>query len=85
MLSAFGRDRGADGWLAYLIYKYGFAPQEVIGFMRLIRPGTSGSGKMILHALMVLAGMVVGPQQAFMNMMFATWIRWVSSFGVSRL
>ena len=27
--------------IAYLIYKYGFAPQEVIAFMRLIRPGTS--------------------------------------------
>lgn len=26
--------------VAYLIYKYGFAPQEAIAYMRLIRPGT---------------------------------------------
>jgi cell division cycle 14 len=25
---------------AYLIYKYGFSATEVIGFMRLMRPGT---------------------------------------------
>ncbi|KAJ9112702.1 hypothetical protein QFC22_006204 [Naganishia vaughanmartiniae] len=44
---------------AYLIYKYGFTPNEVIAYMRIVRPG-----------------MVVGPQQAFMNRAFATWIRW---------
>ena len=63
---------------AYLIYKYGFAPQEVIAFMRLIRPGKSRSTCEWLVYSSLFAGMVVGPQQAFMNMNFATWIRWVS-------
>lgn len=68
---------------AYLIYKYGFAPNEVIAYMRLIRPGESdvaSSADGVLNQSLA-SGMVVGPQQAFMNTMFATWIRWVRLSG----
>jgi hypothetical protein len=68
---------------AYLIYKYGFAPNEVIAYMRLIRPGESDVASSADGVLKQspATGMVVGPQQAFMNTMFATWIRWVRPLG----
>ncbi|WOO85666.1 Tyrosine-protein phosphatase CDC14 [Vanrija pseudolonga] len=44
---------------AYLIYKYQFSASEVIGFMRIIRPG-----------------MVVGPQQRYMQLNQMKWAGW---------
>ncbi|KAL1405347.1 cell division control protein 14 [Vanrija albida] len=44
---------------AYLIYKYQFTASEVIGFMRVIRPG-----------------MVVGPQQRYMQLNQMKWAGW---------
>lgn len=35
----------ALSFAAYLIYKHGFTPSAVIGFMRLIRPGEPRSSK----------------------------------------
>lgn len=47
---------------AYLIYKYNFTASEVIGYMRVVRPG-----------------MVVGPQQRYMQLNQLKWAGWVSS------
>jgi cell division cycle 14 len=47
--------------IAYLIYRYQFSASEVIGYMRLVRPG-----------------MVVGPQQRYMQLNQMKWAGWVS-------
>lgn len=46
---------------AYLIYKHQFTASEVIGYMRVVRPG-----------------MVVGPQQRYMQLNQMKWAGWVS-------
>lgn len=51
---------------AYLIYKYNFTASEVIGYMRVVRPG-----------------MVVGPQQRYMQLNQLKWAGWVSLNGTA--
>ncbi len=46
---------------AYFIYKFQFSASEVIGYMRVVRPG-----------------MVVGPQQRYMQLNQMKWAGWVS-------
>lgn len=49
---------------AYFIYKHQFTASEVIGYMRVVRPG-----------------MVVGPQQRYMQLNQMKWAGWVSDRG----
>lgn len=52
---------------AYFIYKFQFTASEVIGYMRVVRPG-----------------MVVGPQQRYMQLNQMKWAGWVSQLKTTR-